>query len=658
MEQETLQLCPRCQMTTTTKGSLCAICSTNTEIIDIQASDNPSEDDDKTVRANARLSSRLYLKAVQQSSPPPVSKAASQTKTPSTQPLARTKQRLRKNWGMRVACGAAITLLLFLFITDITSSSGSTQAQQQAQQAKLQLDTQLWHIQGTGVPAALFAPLFKQEQQVDSAPGVLTTLHNPLATEYYQHQTQQYRALLAQIPGIMTSATSQLQAKAQGDMQNLQTALARIGTLGTGNMQIFATHLSQEQLAFATAHQAADYAAISTDAQASIAGLHEMASAFQLLTDLSKAINTMKAAHLNISSIQAAYKSDMQQFTSATQINDFQQLSKQITSQDQQLTELSIQSFPYLSIARLNEFQAQIQQLQTYGGQNKAYLTRLSADQISAASANTLSDKLAFFHTVDADIATIHAPLVRSQAQYLLRQFHAEVTTWGKAHLYYDKYDGKNYMLDNGYMNAGLGQFLDADLKGAQTTADFENVVDELNNAFFNLHTFESDYKDQTPYNRIHASDLQMLSHYALQKRQVMMVSLAEQTMRVYQNGKLVQSFIVTTGRQELPSIPGVWSVLARRSPVIFQAAEPRNSPYWFPDTPIQYALLYHLGGYFIHDAPWRVAFGPGTQFPHNDPIGTSAYNFDGSHGCINLRTSDAAWVYKHTGWNTAIVIY
>ena len=658
MEQETLQLCPRCQMTTSTKGELCAICSTNTEIIGSHAEDNPFADDDKTVRANARLSSRLYLKAVQQSSPQSVSQVVSQDKAPSTQPLARTRKRFGEKSGIRIACGAAILLLLFLLITDITNYTGTNQAQQQAQQLKEQLDYQIWQVQGNGVPASFFAPLFKQEQLVDNAPGALTALRNPLATEYFQHQAQRYRALLAQIPAIVTNATSQLQIQAQGDLQNFQTALARTGTLGTGNLQMFAARLSQDQLSFSTAHKLSDYVAISTDARASIAGLHEMASAYQLLADLANAINTMKAAHLNISSIQTAYKNDLQQFTSATQISDFQQLSEQITSQDEQLTEISIQSFPYLSIARLNEFQTQIEQLQTYGGKSITYQTRLSTDQISAAAAHTTSDKLAFFQSIDADIAAIHDPLIRSEAHYQLRQFQNEVATWGKAHLYHDSYDGQNYMLDNGYMNAGVGQQLTSDLASAQTTTDFENVVDEITNAFFNLHMFESDYKDQTAYNRVHASDLQMISHYALQKRQVLMVSLAEQTMRVYQNGKLVKSFIVTTGRQELPSIPGVWSVLARRSPVIFQSGEPKSSPYWFPDTPIQYALLYHLGGYFVHDAPWRLAFGPGTQFPHADPIGTSAYNFDGSHGCINLQESDAAWVYTHTGWNTAIVIY
>jgi heat shock protein HslJ len=655
MEQETLQVCPRCRMTTVKEGSFCPVCSTNTEVI---AKNDSFEDEDKTVRAKARLSSRLYLKAVQQSFPEPVTQEAPQQKVPSTQPLVRTKRHFKKKSGLNSACGVAIVLLLFLLITDITGTNGTVQAQKQAEQAKEQLDSQLWTIQGMGVPASFLSSLFKQEQQIDSAPGVLTAFHNQFVEAYYQHQAQQYRALLTQISGIVKNATIQLQAQAQGDMQNLQTALARVGTLGTGNMQMFATHVTQEQLAFSIAHQASDYVAISTDARASIAGLNEMAAAFQLLNDLATAINNMKMGHLSVASVQASYKSDMQLFTSATQMSDFQHLSEQITAQDQQIVVASIRAFPYISAARLNDFQAQIGQLQKYGGNSKPDLARLSADQVSMASARTAADDLAFFQNIDADIAALHGPLVRSQARYQMRQFHSEVETWGKAHLYYDSYDGHYYMPDNGYMSAGVGHLLDSDLASAQTTDDFENVVAEVNNALFNLHMFERDYKDPTGYMRVHASDLQMISHYALRKRQVLIVSLAEQAMRVYQNGKLVKSFMVTTGRQELPSIPGVWSVLARRSPIIFTSDEPRNSPYWFPDTPIQYAMLYHLGGYFIHDAPWRLAFGPGTQYPHSDPIGTSAYNFDGSHGCVNLQENAAAWVYTHTGWNTAIVIY
>ncbi len=261
-------------------------------------------------------------------------------------------------------------------------------------------------------------------------------------------------------------------------------------------------------------------------------------------------------------------------------------------------------------------------------------------------------------YPIDADSAAREEELAQREATYLIQQFHREVAAWGNAHPYHDPYNGRDYPLDNGYMKDGIGTSLDGDLANAQTSADFASVIDEAHNALFNLSMLEADFADQTPYNLAHTSDLRMLDHYQLQQKRVMLISLVEQVMRVYQNGKLLRAFYITTGRQELPSLPGVWSVQTRQSPVIFKAADPKGSPYWFPDTLIRYAILYHWGGYFIHDAPWRADFGPGTQFPHHDASGTTAYNFDGSHGCINLSEDAAAWVYKHTDWNTAIVIY
>jgi L,D-transpeptidase catalytic domain len=261
-------------------------------------------------------------------------------------------------------------------------------------------------------------------------------------------------------------------------------------------------------------------------------------------------------------------------------------------------------------------------------------------------------------YAIDADSAARHTELARREAAYLLWQFHREVAAWGKAHQYYDPYNGRDYALDNAYMQKGIGASLDAALAAAQSTTDFESMIDEANNALFSLHMLEADFADRTPYNQAHASDLRMLAHYQLRQKRVLLISLVEQVMRVYQNGTLLRAFYVTTGRQELPSLPGLWPVRTRQSPVIFKAADPKGSPYWFPDTLIHYAILYHWGGYFVHDAPWRANFGPGTQFPHHDASGTTAYNFDGSHGCINLTEDAAAWVYKHTDWNTVIVIY
>jgi len=158
-------------------------------------------------------------------------------------------------------------------------------------------------------------------------------------------------------------------------------------------------------------------------------------------------------------------------------------------------------------------------------------------------------------------------------------------------------------------------------------------------------------------YNQSHATDMQMISHYRL-KGQIIVVSMVEQALRLYQDGKLVRAFYVTTGRFERPSLPGYWTVQDCKSPTVFKSTEPPGSPYWYPDTPIQYGILYHWGGYFIHDAWWRNDFGPGTQFPHNDSAGTDSFNGNGSHGCINMQKDEAGWLYAHTGWNTQILVY
>ncbi len=660
MKQVSTQRCPRCQTAIAADQQFCSICSTDTETISYQAGENPFEDDDRTVRASTRLPSRLYLKAVEQSLPP------SQEPPRQDEAATRAQGSIEKKIGKRVTKKRALLifsvvgllLLALLFIAEIASYNGTTNARQQAAQAKMQLDNQLQHALDIGVPSSYLQPLFTQEEQVSDGTSLLALLHNQFVAGYYQRQAVQYHALLTQIPAVITNATGQLQGQAQRDMQSFQTELINVNAQGIGNLQMFAQSLSQEQLQFAAARLPKDYFALSQDARSSIQTLDLLTTTFQQLSDFSAILNKMKQAHQDVTLLQTMYQNDLQLFNSAAQASDFQNLGAQIDAQYQQVVASSLQQFQYIGATKLNELQTQVSQLETYGMNTKSSQALLDAAQVALGRARTLSDDLAFFSTIDADIAALHAPLVKGQARYLLHQFHHEVAAWAQAHVYHDSYDGKDYALDNGYMGAGLGNLLDQDMAGAQTDADFETMIAEANNALFNLHMFEKDYSDRTAYNQVHASDKQMLARYGLQKRQVLLVSLVEQVMRVYQNGKLMRSFTVTTGRQELPSIPGVWSVLERKSPIIFQSGEPRNSPYWFPDTPIHYAMLYHLGGYFVHDAPWREAFGPGTQFPHQDPIGTSAYNFDGSHGCINLSESDAGWVYTHTNWNTAIVIY
>ena len=512
--------------------------------------------------------------------------------------------------------------------------------------------------QQIGVPSSLLQPVLKQEQVLNSSNAPLALFNKQPGTSYYQHLAQRYHVLSSQVTAVITTATEQLRVQAQQDMQNFQTALSGENTQGGHIMQSFAQQFSQDQFLLSAAQYPKDYAAISKDAHQAILSLNAMGTTFKQLTDFQATIARLKAAHLDVTAVQAEYQNDLQLFNQATQLHDFQDIATQINAQYQQIVVNSVQAFPYVGITKLNELESQVNQLKSYGMDVSSYQARLNSDQVAEGNAKTVFDDLVFFNQVDTDIASMQDDLARGQARYLVKQFHSEVAAWAQAHLYHDSSDGHAYALDNGYMKAGIGSILDGDLASAATTADFQAMIDETRNAIFNLHMLEADYNDHASYNQAHGTDLQVISHYKLQNKQLLMVSLVEQAMRVYQNGTLVASFHVTTGRQELPSLPGVWSVLDRKSPIIFTAAEPKGSPFWFPDTPISYAILYHYGGYFVHDAPWRANFGPGTQFPHQDSSGTTAYNFDGSHGCINLSESDAGWVYHHTDWNTSIVIY
>jgi lipoprotein-anchoring transpeptidase ErfK/SrfK len=111
-------------------------------------------------------------------------------------------------------------------------------------------------------------------------------------------------------------------------------------------------------------------------------------------------------------------------------------------------------------------------------------------------------------------------------------------------------------------------------------------------------------------------------------------VSLHDQWLLAFQNGRLLLDSPVTTGRPELPTPAGAYRVLAKYAPYRMISPWPASSPFYYPATTVRYALQFRTDGYFIHDAGWRSAFGPGTNLPHRDPGDPF-----GSHGCVNVPT-------------------
>jgi hypothetical protein len=127
-------------------------------------------------------------------------------------------------------------------------------------------------------------------------------------------------------------------------------------------------------------------------------------------------------------------------------------------------------------------------------------------------------------------------------------------------------------------------------------------------------------------------------------------VSLSQQTLYAYDGDKLELRTYVTTGNPSLPTPAGHYSVMQKLSPFEFISPWPPGSPYWYAPSWVQYAMLFRDGGYYLHDAPWRSAFGPGTNGP-----GQPGTNYGGTHGCVNIPPGPMTFLWNWTLVGTTV---
>ncbi len=139
---------------------------------------------------------------------------------------------------------------------------------------------------------------------------------------------------------------------------------------------------------------------------------------------------------------------------------------------------------------------------------------------------------------------------------------------------------------------------------------------------------------------------------FVLDYRRVL-VSLSQQKLWAYDGNKLVVTSLVTTGNRALPTPTGVYHIMAKLHPFTFHSPWPKSSPFYYAPSKVAYAMLFRDGGYFIHDAPWRSAFGPGT----NSQIGTPGSNYTGTHGCINVPPNIAQQLFSWTSLGTVVQV-
>jgi lipoprotein-anchoring transpeptidase ErfK/SrfK len=110
-------------------------------------------------------------------------------------------------------------------------------------------------------------------------------------------------------------------------------------------------------------------------------------------------------------------------------------------------------------------------------------------------------------------------------------------------------------------------------------------------------------------------------------------VDLSNQMVYAYEGDVLVNSFLVSTGTWATPTVTGQYTIYVK-----YRSAKMSGPGYYLPNVPY---IMYFYKGYGLHGTYWHNNFGT--------PM---------SHGCVNLRTEDAGWLYNWASVGTVVNVH
>ncbi len=110
-------------------------------------------------------------------------------------------------------------------------------------------------------------------------------------------------------------------------------------------------------------------------------------------------------------------------------------------------------------------------------------------------------------------------------------------------------------------------------------------------------------------------------------------VNLTQQKVYAYEGNTVVNTFIVSTGTWQFPTVTGQYHIYVK-----LRYTDMAGPGYYLPNVPY---TMYFYEGYGLHGTYWHHNFGV--------PM---------SHGCVNLATPDAAWLYNWASVGTLVNIH
>lgn len=110
-------------------------------------------------------------------------------------------------------------------------------------------------------------------------------------------------------------------------------------------------------------------------------------------------------------------------------------------------------------------------------------------------------------------------------------------------------------------------------------------------------------------------------------------VILAEQRLIAWEDGRAVLSASISSGTLKHPTVRGSFKIYKK-----YVRQRMRGQGYDLPNVPF---VMYFTGSYALHGTYWHNNFGR--------PM---------SHGCVNLPTGTAGWLYEWAPKGTTVVVH
>jgi hypothetical protein len=550
----------------------------------------------------------------------------------------------RRGRGSLVWWGLACVVVALVIVVGVAVPDAT---QTQASRDHARLDSELAHARQLGIPGSMLQPIVQQERHLASQEGWFGYSYGTSASGY--------SALYTQLLALERTAPDTLRQKATGELDAFSAALTAAKIQGFTEVDAYQLRLAQLTQALQVARLPGDFVRVQQAAYVQTQALDAMWPAYQDLQRFRTALQAVGKAGIDTSVAQAAYADDLQVFRAGASADRFAHLQQVIDGQTVELMADEVQAMPYVGSSIVANFGAQIDLLASFGEQTGDVRQEYNADLATLGHATSLADYLTLARTVDGQLSALALPMARGRARHDLQVLQNLV----------NRVEAQNVLIAYEYADPNVGdgdaqQWFDA-ATGFYDEVWAYNVDDQESLSLTaNLRALLDNLNDPTPPWQPHQTDLELLQYYGFLKGQVTIVSLREQTARAYENGKMIWWSYVTTGREERPTPPGLHYTLDKATHIEFIPTEPIGSPIRGNQTPINFGVNYNsepfeqFKGFFLHDAWWRVCFGPGCNLPHWDP---AAFN-GGSHGCINFPLTNMAWYYNWVDSGTPVVVY